>query len=81
MLFLTQEIGSIQRPLWRQKLNSPANFEWIKWAIEWGDKLGVNEKNELVDLLSKDGRLRSQEEKQRMIDLASIYVIRMFEKV
>ncbi len=85
-VFLTQEIGSIQRPIWRQKLDDKADKEWIKDALKWGEKFGVEERTELANpkgtgLLQKDGIKRSEEEKKRIIDIASIYIIRMFEAV
>lgn len=84
-IFLTQEIGSIQRPIWRQKLNAPKNQAWIKDALDWGEKFGVKERFELANkegtgLLQKDGEERTEEEKKRIIDISSIYVIRMLEK-
>ncbi|MEK6843372.1 MAG: hypothetical protein AABY04_02700 [Candidatus Micrarchaeota archaeon] len=84
-MFITQEIGSIQRPVWRQKLNAPANKQWIGSALEWGKKLGVKEAIELANnsgrgLLQKDGEKRTPEEKNRIIDIASLYVIRMLEQ-
>jgi 5-methyltetrahydropteroyltriglutamate--homocysteine methyltransferase len=83
-LFLTQEIGSIQRPIWRQKLDSPANKGWINSALVWGERLGVDERDELANskgtgLLQKDGLKRTVEEKSRIIDIATLYVIRMLE--
>lgn len=80
-MFLTQEIGSIQRPVWRQKLDAPANPEWIRGAARWAKRLGVAEGDELQSLLKKDGARRSQEEKSRIVEIASIYVLRMFESV
>src|SRR3989344_2649942 len=80
-IFTTQEIGSIQRPIWRQKLTAPVNPKWIESAMQWGEKFNVAERSELKTLLEKDGSQRTQTEKQRIIDIASIYVIRMFETV
>ncbi|MFH1106374.1 MAG: hypothetical protein V1787_00610 [Candidatus Micrarchaeota archaeon] len=84
--FVTQEIGSIQRPIWRQKLSAPADKAWIADALAWGERLGVGERKELADgrgggLLEKDGALRTEEERARIVEIASIYVIRMFEGV
>ncbi|MBU2100407.1 hypothetical protein KKB11_04195, partial [Candidatus Micrarchaeota archaeon] len=61
------------------------NENWIKDALEWGKKFDVNERFELANekktgLLQKNGEKRTQEEKQRIIDISSIYVIRMLEK-
>jgi len=83
-IFITQEIGSIQRPIWRQSLDAPSNDAWIKSAMLWGERLDVPERFELANesstgLLQKDGKSRTPEEKQRIIDVASLYVIRMFE--
>src|SRR3990172_6204165 len=80
--FITQEIGSIQRPAWRQKLDAKPLPEWIGEVIFWGERLGVKEKSELANpkktgLLQKSARTPA--EKQRIIDIASLYVIRMFE--
>ncbi len=84
-IFITQEIGSIQRPIWRQKLKAEKNQEWIKDALKWGEEFEVKERTELANekntgLLQKDGAERTQEEKQRIIDISSIYVIKMLEK-
>ncbi|MFH0971056.1 MAG: hypothetical protein V1835_00665 [Candidatus Micrarchaeota archaeon] len=79
-IFLTQEIGSIQRPIWRQKLDAPVNKAWIDSAKLWGERLGVEELGELIGILRKDGKSRTLHEKQRIIEIASIYVIRMFER-
>ncbi len=77
-MFLTQEIGSIQRPIWRQKLNVAAKKEWIDSALKWGETFEVEERKELKGLLEKTEK--TPEEKQRVIDIATIYVIKMFEK-
>jgi 5-methyltetrahydropteroyltriglutamate--homocysteine methyltransferase len=84
-IFLTQEIGSIQRPIWRIKLNADANEKWIRDALDWGEKLNIKERFELANekgtgLLQKNGSTRTQKEKQRIIDISTIYVIRMLEK-
>ncbi|MFH1663907.1 MAG: hypothetical protein ABH986_03815 [archaeon] len=84
-IFLTQEIGSIQRPIWRQKLNAEKNNAWIKDALFWGEKFGVKEKAELANekktgLLQKNGSERTEEEKQRIIDISTIFVVKMLEK-
>lgn len=83
-LFMTQEIGSIQRPIWRQNLDVPVNKAWIQSAMLWGERLNVAERFELANgsssgLLQKDGKSRTPEEKRRIVEIASLYVIRMFE--
>ncbi|MDP3742089.1 MAG: hypothetical protein Q8R15_02120 [Candidatus Micrarchaeota archaeon] len=82
-MFITQEIGSIQRPIWRQKLDAPSNKEWIASAVQWGEKVNVDPATitELQGILQKDGKTRTVEEKQRIVDIASIYVIKMFETI
>ncbi len=85
-LFLTQEIGSIQRPAWRQKLNDSPHDAWIRDALFWGERLEVPERIELVSpegkgLLQKDGARRSDPEKERIVAIASLYVLRLFEQV
>ena len=81
-LFLTQEVGSIQRPIWRQKLNAPAKKEWVDSALNWGERLNIEERFELANdegtgLLQKPER--TPEDKQRVIDISTIYVIKMLE--
>ncbi len=82
-LFITQEIGSLQRPLWRQRLGAGLDKATIASAMLWGERLGVKEREELANskgsgLLQRDGEL-SQEEKDRLIEISAIYAIRMFE--
>ncbi len=83
-IFQTQEIGSVQRPIWRQKLDAPPSKEWMADAMLWGERLGVEERHELCNsqhsgLLQKEPSKRSPEDKKRIIDIATLYVIRMFE--
>lgn len=83
MLFTTQEIGSVQRPMWRQKLESRPGKQAIAEAVIWGKRLGVSELDELVNSkgtgLLQIKRAYSDEEKERIVRIASIYVIRMLE--
>ncbi len=83
-LFITQEIGSLQRPLWRLKLDAPLDSGTVADARLWGERLGVNEVEELVNrsgtgLLQRHAVKRTQREKERIMEIASIYAIRMFE--
>jgi 5-methyltetrahydropteroyltriglutamate--homocysteine methyltransferase len=81
-LFTTQEIGSLQRPMWRQKLGGPLDKGVVESAMLWGQRLGVKEREELVNS-KKTGLLQkgdlTEKEKQRIIEISSIYAIRMFE--
>ncbi len=83
-LFVTQEIESLQRPQWRQKLNAPLGKMEIAEALLWGRRLGIKEVDDLVNqkstgLLQRKVFPRPDEEKQRIIETASIYAIRIFE--
>jgi 5-methyltetrahydropteroyltriglutamate--homocysteine methyltransferase len=82
-LFTTQEIGSLQRPIWRQKLSGPHDRASVASALLWGERLGVDERAELANgmgsgLLQKGGEL-TQAEKGRIIDISTLYAIRMQE--
>lgn len=82
-MFITQEIGSLQRPLWRQKLGSGVDKPTIESALLWGERLGVEEAVELANgkgtgLLQKR-REPNQEEKDRIIEISTLYAIRMLE--
>lgn len=82
-LFITQEIGSLQRPLWRQKLGMGLDRATVASAILWGERLNVSEREELANKrgtgLLQRGEGLSQDEKERIIEIAAIYAIRMFE--
>ena len=82
-LFITQEIGSLQRPLWRQKLGLNVDRASVASAVLWGERLGVGESAELVNsngtgLLQRKKELTGSE-KIRLIEISSIYAIRMLE--
>jgi 5-methyltetrahydropteroyltriglutamate--homocysteine methyltransferase len=76
-IFLTQEIGSLQRPAWRQRLDGPAEKAWVGEALAWGERLGVEERQELKALLEKTAR--TEGDKRRIVEISSIYAMRMFE--
>lgn len=83
-LFITQEIGSLQRPMWRQRIGSELDQATVESAALWGARLGVKEAGELVNasgtgLLQKPAKKLTDAEKARAIDISSIYAIRMFE--
>ena len=82
-MFITQEIGSLQRPLWRQKLGSGVDKPTIASALLWGERLGVKEAAELANsrgtgLLQRRKDL-TQGEKDRIIEISTLYAIRMLE--
>ncbi len=82
-LFTTQEVGSLQRPLWRQKLNAPLQKSDLNEALVWGARFGVEERKELVNdkgtgLLQKK-QPHTEDEKRRIVDIATLYAIRLEE--
>ena len=78
-IYQTQEIGSIAKPNWRVKSinNRPITKRDIDEAIKWGKKLGIKEVSKLTNTLKK--REYSIEDKQRIKDYSSIYVIKLLE--
>jgi 5-methyltetrahydropteroyltriglutamate--homocysteine methyltransferase len=83
-LFATQEVGSLQRPYWLQEFGEQLDRMILDAAVEWGNRLGVDEANELVNnsgdgLLQKSARLVTVADKERVKEIASIYAIRMQE--
>ncbi len=83
-LFVTQEVGSLQRPYWLQRFGEQLDKKTLDSAVEWGKRLGVDEANELVNdsghgLLQKSASLITTADKERVKEIASIYAIRMQE--
>ncbi|MDN5846486.1 MAG: hypothetical protein L0H53_09465 [Candidatus Nitrosocosmicus sp.] len=83
-LFVTQEIGSLQRPYWLQKFGEHLDKKSIKAATVWGKKFRIDELDELINnsdkgLLQKDPRSITESDKERVKEIASIYAIRMQE--
>lgn len=83
-LFMTQEVGSLQRPYWLQRFGEQLDKKTLGSAVEWGKRLGVDEANELVNdsghgLLQKSPKLITTADKERVKEIASIYAIRMQE--
>ena len=56
--FLTHEVGSLAKPSWLVKTSAgkPLGESDIEHAKKWGEKLGVDGHEELVDLLRSDER-------------------------
>lgn len=83
-LFVTQEVGSLQRPYWLQRFGQPLDKKSLDSAVEWGNRLKVNEVDELVHnsgngLLQKNASLVTAADKERVKEIVSIYAIRMQE--
>ncbi len=79
--FVTREIGSLSKPGWRVKSISgrPVEGSDIEEAQEWGRRLGVENVEELVEILEKGANF-AEEEKAKIQDYASLYAIRLLEK-
>lgn len=86
-LFPLQEIGSIAKPSWRVKGvtgDSRISQSDIENAELWGEKLGVDNYQKLVDLLarrSQSGVPPTEEEKNLIRDFSVEYVLALFNKV
>ena len=78
-LFPTQEIGSLAKPAWRVKAyrGEPLSEKEIAEAVKWGRKLGIENIEELVKILTK--RERTAEEKKMLLQWSARYAIRFFE--
>jgi 5-methyltetrahydropteroyltriglutamate--homocysteine methyltransferase len=79
--FVTREIGSLAKPGWRVKAiaGRPVEKEDVEGAQKWGGRLGVENYDELIDILIK-GQGFTDEEKQKIQDYASLYGIRLLER-
>jgi 5-methyltetrahydropteroyltriglutamate--homocysteine methyltransferase len=77
-LFPTQEIGSLAKPRWRLKgyRGKPLSKEEIAEAVDWGRKLGIENLDELIKLLSETD---SPDRKRAMLEWSAKYAIRFFE--
>lgn len=83
-LFTTQEVGSLQRPYWLQRFGQQLDRKTLHSAVQWGNRLSVDEVNELVNssgngLLQKQSPLITAADKERVKEIASIYAVRMQE--
>ena len=56
--FLTHEVGSLAKPPWLVKTSAgkPLDESDVEHARVWGEKVGVDGHEELVDLLQQDER-------------------------
>lgn len=76
----THEIGSLAKPSWRVKAirNLPLNEHDLDQAKVWGQKLQIDETEELLTLLHKRETF-SPEEKKELIRFSSLYGIKLLE--
>ncbi len=81
MKLLTHEIGSLQKPSWRVKAfrNIKLCEEDIEEAKKWGEFLEIEEKEELIKILSKKENF-GREEKEKILYFSSLYAVRLLEK-
>jgi len=77
-LFPTQEIGSLAKPRWRVRgyRGEPLSKEETAEAVDWGRKLGIENLDALVKLLS--GR-DSLNRRKAVLEWSAKYAIRFFE--
>jgi len=79
--FTTREIGSLAKPVWLVKATNGRPLEKgdVEHAQKWGGKLGVENYDELMDVLQKPEGFTSPE-KARIQDYAALYGIRLLER-
>jgi 5-methyltetrahydropteroyltriglutamate--homocysteine methyltransferase len=75
--FLTHEIGSLAKPPWLVKASAGRELDErdIEHARDWGEKVGVDGYDELVDVLQRGERL----DKDELGRWASRYALRLLE--
>lgn len=76
---LTHEVGSLAKPSWRVKAAAgrPVNSADVEQARSWGNRLGVDGHERLVELLSQPSL--SAAERDEVKDWSSRYGLRFFE--
>ncbi|MDQ3965934.1 MAG: hypothetical protein M3246_05715, partial [Actinomycetota bacterium] len=78
--FVTREIGSLAKPGWRVKsiAGRPVEENDVEEARVWGNRLGIENVEELTEILRK-GTSFSEEEKAKIQAYAALYAIRLLE--
>ncbi|MEM3783725.1 MAG: hypothetical protein QXY88_01655 [Candidatus Bathyarchaeia archaeon] len=78
-LFPTQEIGSLAKPAWRVKgyKGETLSKEEIAEAVNWGQRLGIENLEKLVKILTKGARTLA--DKKALIQWSAKFAIRFFE--
>ncbi|MEO0280285.1 MAG: hypothetical protein ABIM98_02885 [candidate division WOR-3 bacterium] len=81
MKILTHEIGSLAKPSFRVKAFRKIKLtdSDIEEAEKWGHFLEIDERKELIDILSKRENF-TEEEKEKILHFSSLYAIRLLEK-
>lgn len=77
-LFQTQEIGSLSKPRWRIKgyKGKRLSEREISEAVYWGRRLGIDNFEELVELLEEEDSLNRR---RALLEWSARYAIRLFE--
>src|SRR5205807_3635467 len=77
---LTHEVGSLDKPSWRVKAfaGKPVDESDIELARVWGERVGVDGSEELIELLRR-APLESREDRERVRQWSSRYGLRMQE--
>lgn len=78
-LFPTQEIGSLAKPAWRIKAyrGEPLSRKEISEAVEWGRRLGIENTENLIKILTKHEK--TAEDRRTILQWSALYAIRFFE--
>jgi 5-methyltetrahydropteroyltriglutamate--homocysteine methyltransferase len=78
--FVTREIGSLAKPGWRVKAiaGRPVEERDIEEAQKWGERLGVEPVEELIEIL-REREGFTDEEEQKIQDFSALYGIRLLE--
>ena len=76
----THEIGSLAKTPWRVKAFSgiPLEESDVQDAVKWGIRLNIDEKDSLLELLSKKKDF-TPEEKSEIVRFSSLYAIKLME--
>ncbi|MEM3702879.1 MAG: hypothetical protein QXX79_00435 [Candidatus Bathyarchaeia archaeon] len=78
-LFPTQEIGSLAKPSWRVKgyRGEPLSRDEIAEATSWGQRLGIENLNELIKILTK--KERTPADRKAFLEWSAKFAVRLFE--
>lgn len=78
-LFPTQEIGSLAKPAWRVKgyRGEPLSREEIAEAVNWGQRLSIENLEELVRILTS--KKRTPSDRKALLQWSAKFAIRFFE--
>lgn len=76
-LFPLHEVGSLAKPRWRTKgFNQPLTANDLGEAEAWAERLGIQNYHDLAKDVLRDGPDRQQ----RLLQLSTLYGLRLFEK-